>query len=210
MEVTRRSRGVAERLRHERRRHPCGGGHVAHRELEQDVPVGHLERPLVFQVDLPLAQAPLHLAGPRADLRLRERFAHPGEEALVAVARLHRVVGARERGRPKRLVPVRPAVVIRAVVQRELELARDLRREPAFSTCSICLRRMVRGATATRSSRPSRRSPPRRSRCGRATPPGGAWRDPEPVGRRAIRSDARCTPAAARATGPRPTRARTS
>src|SRR6185436_8359700 len=99
------------------------------RELEQQVPVGHLERVTVLEVDLPLAQAPFDLAGPRAELGCGERVPHPREEALVPVARLDRVIGPRQRRGDERRVAVRAALVVAPVVEGELEFARDLRGE---------------------------------------------------------------------------------
>ena len=195
--MARRPGRVGERLRHERRGHAGGRREVAHRELEQDVAVGHLERPLVLEVDLPLAEAPLHLAGPRAEVRRRRApRARRAKKRLVLVAGLDRVVGARERGRPQRLVPVRAAVVVRAAVQRELELARDLRGE-AGAREALDLPAQDRPRRHRRRGRrgPSRRSRRRRSRCGPATRRGAACRGRARGGRRASRCGGPCTPA---------------
>lgn len=113
---------IGPRAWHERGRVAVPGGVVLHRLLEEDMPVGHLQRVRVVEVDLPLAMAVFDLRDLGRDPALVQGQPQAAEERLHSVALGDVVVGVDGGGRRQLAVPGGAQFSSRAATEVELQL----------------------------------------------------------------------------------------
>ena len=152
VDVAAAARLVGLGLRHERHRDSLLLGEFLHRLLQQYMAVGHRQRVGVADVEFVLPDGGLALRVLDRDLRLAQRPSCGADVVLDPSALQQVVVLVVPTGRRQVGVALVVGLAVAVAVEEELELARRLDGETRLRRpLSTCARRIVRGATGTRS-----------------------------------------------------------